>query len=101
MSEIQETDKAMRIFAIIGGFITIIESLLVLFNLRLMQYGEFFGIWGGILGIIFAILVIFLGIKPIHYTPLFLGILGIALIVFGVLIGGIFVLLATFIGAIS
>jgi hypothetical protein len=101
MSEIQETDKAMRIIAIIGGFIALVESLLVLIDFRLLQYAEFFGIWSGIAGIIFAILAIFLGIKPIHYTPVFLGILGIALIIFGILIGGIFVLLATFIGAIS
>jgi hypothetical protein len=101
MSEIQETDKAMRIIAIIGGFIALVESLLVLINLRLLSYGEFFGIWSGILGIIFAILAIFLGIKPIRYTPVFLGILGIGLIVFGILIGGIFVLLAALLGALT
>ncbi|MFX1480152.1 MAG: hypothetical protein ACFFCI_18690 [Promethearchaeota archaeon] len=101
MSEIQETDKAMRIIAIIGGFIALVESLLVLINLRLLSYGEFFGIWSGILGIIFAILAIFLGIKPIQYTPVFLGILGIGLIVFGILIGGIFVLLAALLGALT
>jgi hypothetical protein len=45
--------------------------------------------------------VILLGIRPIHYTPVFLGILGVGILFFGVLIGGIAVIVATFLGAIT
>jgi len=99
MSEIQETDKTMRALSLVGGIVAIIESILELIGAGLMQYGS--GLLSGGLGILFAVLVIFLAIKPIHYTPVFLGILGIALIVFAVLIGGIIVLLATFMGALT
>ena len=99
MSEIQETDKTMRIFALIGGIVAVIESFLELIGAGLMQYG--FAILSGVLGIIFAILVIALAVRPIHYTPVFLGILGIALIFFAILIGGIIVVLAAFVGAIT
>jgi hypothetical protein len=99
MSEIQETDKAMRVFAIIGGIVSIIEAILVITGTRIMPYH--FGILGLALALLASILVIGLGIRPIHYTPTFLGILGVGLIVCAVLIGGIVVLLATFIGAIS
>lgn len=99
MSEIQETDKTMRALALVGGIVAIVESFLELIGKGLMPYG--FGVLGGVLGIIFAILAIFLGIRPIHYTPVFLGILGIALIVFAILIGGIIILLATFVGAMT
>jgi hypothetical protein len=99
MSEIQETDKVMRVVSIIGGIVAIVESFLELTGSGLMGWG--FGWISGVLGIIFAVLIIFLGIRPIHYTPVFLGILGILLIVFAILIGGIIVLAATFIGAVS
>ena len=99
MSEIQETDRGMRIIAFIGGIVAIIESFLELVGAGLMPYG--FGWLSGVLGMIFAVLAIGLAIKPIHYTPVFLGILGIALICFAILIGGIIVVLATFIGAIT
>jgi hypothetical protein len=99
MSEIQETDKTMRALSLVGGIVAIIESLLELIGQGLMPYG--FGWISGVLGIIFAVLVILLAIRPIHYTPVFLGILGIALIVLAILIGGIIIVLATFIGAIT
>jgi hypothetical protein len=99
MSEIQETDKTMRALSLVGGVVAIIESILELIGSGLMPYG--FGWISGVLGIIFAILVVFLAIRPIHYTPVFLGILGIALIVLGILIGGIIIVLATFMGAIT
>lgn len=100
MSELQETDKVMRVFAIIGGIVSIIESILVITGTRIMPYDPW-GIWGLVLSLLASILVIGLGIRPIHYTPTFLGILGVGLIVCAVLIGGIIVLLATFVGAIS
>ncbi|MFX1457281.1 MAG: hypothetical protein ACFFDB_18095 [Promethearchaeota archaeon] len=99
MSEIQETDKVMRVIAIIGGIVAIVESALELIDLGLMGWG--FGLTSGILGIIFAVIIIILGFRPIHYTPVFLGILGILLIIFAILIGGIIVLVATFLGAVS
>ncbi|MFX0019776.1 MAG: hypothetical protein ACFFAK_00235 [Promethearchaeota archaeon] len=99
MSELQETDKVMRVFAVIGGIVSLIETILVITGTSIMPYN--FGILGLILGIFGSILVIGLGIRPIHYTPTFLGILGVGLIVCAVLIGGIIVLLATLIGAIS
>ena len=99
MSEIQETDKSMRAIAMVGGIIAIIESILQFTGFQILSYG--FGVIDGILGLIFAVLVIFLSIRPIHYTPAFLGILGILLMVFSILAGGIIVILATFLGAIS
>ncbi len=99
MSEIQETDKLMRIAAIIGGIVAIVESFLELIGFGLMPWG--FGWIGGLLGLLFAILVILLGIRPIHYAPVFIGILGILLLIFAILIGGIIILIATILGAIS
>ena len=99
MSEIQKSDKVMRITAIFGGIVVIVESFLELFGFGLMPYG--LGILSGLLGLLFAVLVILLGFRPIHYTPVFLGILGILLLIFAILIGGIIVLIATLIGAVS
>jgi hypothetical protein len=101
MSELQGSDKAMRVVAMIGGIIALVESILALSGAGLMEWGIASDLVNGILGLIFAVIVIALGIKPIRYTPVLLGVLGILLIVFGILIGGIIVLLGTFIGAIS
>jgi hypothetical protein len=100
MSEIQETDKTMRAIAMVGGIIAFIESILQFMGTQVLSYG--FGKYvDGILGLIFAALVILLSIHPIHYTPVFLGILGILLVIFSILVSGLIVILATFIGAIS
>ena len=98
MSEIQAADKFMRGVAIIGGIIAVIESILHMFD-----FFEFwsFGIITEIIALILAIIVILLGIKPIHYTPAVLGGISILLIIFGSFIGGIIVLLAALIGAIT
>jgi len=98
MSEIQATDKLMRILAIIAGIVAIIDSFIVTVGLGILPYATAIG---GVISIILSVVVIFLGIKPIHYTPTFLGIIGVVLIILGVLFGGIFVLFATFIGAIT
>ncbi len=98
MSEIQETDKAMRIMAIISGIIAFVESILQFFNISILFWG---GWIGGLIGIILAICVIFLGIRPIHYTPTILAVIGVVLIIFAGLFGGIAVLLTAFIGSIS
>ena len=99
MSEYQETDKAMRIMAVVGGIISIVEAIMILISSGLMPWG--FGILGGVFGLILALVAIFLGYKPIHYTPFILGVIGVVLIVFAVLIGGIIILLAAFFGLIS
>jgi hypothetical protein len=99
MSKVEESDKGMRVIAIIGGIIAIVEAILIIAGNPLMSYG--FGVIGTILIFIFAIITIVLGIRPIRGTPLFLAVLGILLIVFASLIGGIFVLLAMFIGFLS
>jgi len=99
MSEIQETDLLMRLIAIASGIITIIEAVLKIMGVEIAVWG--WGWIGGAIGFGLAILVILLGIRPIHYTPVFLGILGVGIIFFGVLIGGIIVILATIYGAIT
>ena len=98
MSEIQETDKAMRIMAIISGIIALVESIFQFFDISILLWG---GWLGGLIGVILAICVIFLGIRSIHYTPVILGVIGVVLIIFAGLLGGIAVLLTSFIGAVS
>ncbi|MFX1366218.1 MAG: hypothetical protein ACFFCE_06965 [Promethearchaeota archaeon] len=97
-SKLQASDKFMCVVAIIGGVISLIESIL-----HLIDIFEFwsFGLYVDIVAIALAIIVILLGIKPIHYTPTILGVLGLFLIIFGSWIGGIVVLIATLIGALS
>ncbi len=99
MSEVQETDVVMRIAAIASGIIVLIEAVLKIAGVSLAIWG--WGAIGGAVALLLAILVILLGIRPIHYTPVFLGILGIGVIFFGVLIGGIIVIVATLLGTIT
>ncbi|MFX1304593.1 MAG: hypothetical protein ACFE9X_14655 [Promethearchaeota archaeon] len=97
-SWLQESDKFMRVIAIGGGIVAFIESIL-----HLIGIFEFwsFGLIVEIIAVVLAILSILLGIKPIPYTPTFLGVFGILLIIFSVFIGGIIVLIAAIIGAIT
>ncbi|MFX0024556.1 MAG: hypothetical protein ACFE9S_19735 [Candidatus Hermodarchaeota archaeon] len=97
-SKLQESDTFMRIVAIAGGIIALIESLLHLLNI--FQFWDF-GWVIEVIAIVLAILPILLGLKPIHYTPTFLGIIGLLLIIFSVFVGGIVILLATLIGAFT
>jgi len=99
MSELQETDVLMRIMAIASGIIVLIEAVLKIMSVEIAIWG--WGWIGGLVALGLAILVILLGIKPIHYTPVFLGILGVGIIFFGVLIGGIAVLVAMILGAMT
>jgi len=99
MSEVQETDVVMRIAAIVSGIIVLIEAVLKIAGVSLAIWG--WGAIGGAVALLLAILVILLGIRPIHYTPVFLGILGIVVIFFGVLIGGIIIIVATLLGTIT
>jgi len=98
MSEIQETDLVMRITAIASGIVVLIEAVLKIMGTEILFW---WGWIGGAVAFGLAILVILLGIRPIHYTPVFLGILGVGIIFFGVLIGGIIVIIATILGAIT
>jgi hypothetical protein len=99
-SKIQEADKAMRGLAIVGGIIALIESIMDLSGVGLVNWG-LFGVTGTIIALIISILAIGLGFYPIHYTPAILGVIGVFLLIFGILIGGIFILLAAFLGALS
>lgn len=84
--------------AIGSGIIVLVESILQFVGLSILQWG---GWIGGLVGVILGICVIFLGIRPIHYTPAILGVIGVVIIIFAGLLGGIAVLLTTFIGAVS
>ncbi len=96
--KLQASDKFMCVMAIIGGIVALIESMLHLINFFEIWS---FGIYYEIIAVVLAILVILLGIKPIHYTPAILGVLGILLIIFGTWIGGIVVMVAMLIGTLS
>ncbi len=98
MSKLQESDLLMRIMAIASGIVALIEAVLKIIGVEILFW---WGWIGGAVAFVLAILVILLGIRPIHYTPVFLGILGVGIIFFGVLIGGIIVLIATILGAIT
>lgn len=97
-SKLQESDMFMRVVAIVGGIVALIESLL-----HMIDFLEFwsFGIWFEVIALVLAIFVILLGWKPIHYTPTFIGLFGILIIIFASLIGGIIVFVAAIIGAIT
>ena len=99
MSELQETDVLMRIMAIASGIVVLIEAVLKIMRVEIGIWG--WGWIGGAVAFGLAILVILLGIRPIHYTPVFLGILSVGILFFGVLIGGIVVIVATILGAIT
>ena len=98
MSEIQETDLLMRIMAIGSGIVAIIEAVLKIMGTSILPWWDWIG---GAVAFGLSILVILLGIRPIHYTPVFLGIFGCTIIFFGVLIGGIVIIVATILGAIT
>jgi len=99
MSKLQESDVVMRIAAITSGIIVLIEAVLKIIGFDIAPWG--WGWIGGVIALLLALLVILLGFKPIHYTPVFLGILGVCIIIFGVVIGGIIVIVATILGAIT
>ncbi|MHA1239751.1 MAG: hypothetical protein ACTSQU_03055 [Promethearchaeota archaeon] len=89
----------MRITAIISGIIVLIEAVLKIAGVSLAVWE--WGVIGSVVALLLGILVILLGVRPIHYTPVFLGILGVSVIIFGVLIGGIIIIVATILGAIT
>jgi len=97
-SKLQASDKFMCVVAIIGGIVGLIES-----GLHMLNFFEFWslGIIFDLAALVLAIITILLGIKPVHYTPSILAVLGLFLIIFGSWIGGIVVLIAALIGILS
>lgn len=97
-SKLQASDKFMCVVAIIGGIVGLIES-----GLHMLDFFEFwsFGIIYDLVALVLAIIAILLGIKPVHYTPSILVVIGLFLIIFGSWIGGIVVLIAALIGILS
>lgn len=97
-SELQRSDKAMCFVALVGGIVSLVETLLHMIGL--LEFWSF-GIITEVIALVLALIAILLGIKPVHYTPAILTAIGILLIVFGSWIGGIIVLLAAILGIIT
>lgn len=95
----------MKILALIGGILALLESIL---SLAGASFSVFIGIGGyivaAIIGIILGLVVILACVKPENPIPfnavLFL-LLGILIIVFSSLIGGILVLIAGILGLVK
>ena len=89
-------EDLVKLLAILGGIITIIEAILF-FGGRSVQKYYHLGWIAAIIAIIFGILVLFSVFKPdnpIPYNWIYLIVFGIVIIVCGSLIGGILVLIA-------
>ena len=97
-SELQRSDKVMCFVALVGGIVALIETLLHMIGL--LDFWSF-GIITEVIALLLALFAILLGIKPIHYTPAILAVIGILLIIFASWIGGIIVLLAAILGIIT
>jgi hypothetical protein len=97
-SELQATDKVMCFIALVGGIVALIETLLHMIGLL---ENWTFGIWFEVIALVLALFALLLGIKPIHYTPSFLLVIGVFLVIFASWIGGIIVLLAAVYGLIT
>jgi len=97
-------DQIMKLLAIIGGIIALIDALLSFFGLSFSS-----GYWGysivwPIIAIILAILVILSVVqpgKPLPFTGIVLLIMGILIIIFGSWIGGVLVLIAGILGFLN
>jgi len=93
-----DKEKFMKIFAILGALVAIIEAILGFFALR------WFGYIGPVVVLILAIIVclsVFRPDDPIPYNAVVLLILGILLIVFSSWIGGILLILGAIFGLIK
>ncbi len=88
----------MCVVAITGGIVALIETILHMIGI--LEFWSF-GILFEIIALVIALLCVLIGFKPIHYAPSFLIVFGIVLIIFASFIGGIIVLLAGAIGALS
>ena len=86
----------VKLLAILGGIIAIIEAIFSLFGRSVQRYYNL-GWIAAIIAIIFGILVLFSVFKPdnpIPYNWIYLIVFGIVIIICGSLIGGILVLIA-------
>ena len=88
MGKIQETEKVTRIAAIMGGIIGSINSIILLLEVSLFSLSSIILI----IMLIISILAIFLGIKPLRYTPVFLYIIGVAILFTSFISGGIIIM---------
>ena len=89
-------EDLVKLLAILGGIITIIEAIFSLVGRSVQKYYNP-GWIGAIIAIIFGILVLFSVFKPdnpIPYNWIYLIVFGIVIIICGSLIGGILVLIA-------
>lgn len=96
-------EKIMKILAIIGGILALLEGILGFFGAAFSVFWGF-PIIGPIIAIILGIVVILSVIRsgnPIPFTWIVLLILGILVIIFGSLLGGILVLIAGILGLIK
>lgn len=82
-----------KIFVVIGGIIALIEAILSFFGTAVLN---FFPIVGPIIALILALLVLLMVFKSIPMdwdNAIVMLIIGILIIVFGTLIGGILVII--------
>ena len=89
-------EDLVKLLALLGGIITIIEAIFSLFGRSVQRYYNL-GWIAAIVAIIFAILVLFSVFKPdnpIPYNWIYLIVFGIVIIICGSIIGGILVLIA-------
>jgi uncharacterized membrane protein len=89
-------EDLVKLLALLGGIITIIEAIFSLFGRSVQKYYNL-GWIAAIVAIIFGILVLFSVFKPdnpIPYNWIYLIVFGIVIIICGSLIGGILVLIA-------
>ena len=96
-------ESIMKILAIIGGIIALIEAILSFFGWGISVFWGI-AIIGPIIAIILAIVVILSVVRPgnpIPFTWVVLVILGILIIIFGSLIAGILVLIAGILGLLK
>ena len=97
-----DKEKLMKLFAIIGALVAIIEAIIGLINGAAGLLGM--GIVGSILALVLAIIVCYSVFKPddpIPYNAVMLLILGILLIIFSSLIGGILLIIGAIFGLIK
>ena len=89
-------EDLVKLLALLGGIITIIEAIFSLFGRSVQRYYNL-GWIAAIVAIIFGILVLFSVFKPdnpIPYNWIYLIVFGIVIIICGSIIGGILVLIA-------
>ena len=89
-------EDIVKLLALLGGIITIIEAIFSLFGRSVQRYYNL-GWIAAIIAIIYGILVLFSVFKPdnpIPYNWIYLIVFGIVIIICGSLIGGILVLIA-------